>query len=500
MNDATHPPHPDPISRELVFVLGHPRSGFSPQSRKLLSYLARPTQSGGFDQAAIAADVLGRKADFQPDIDPLVRVAISRLRKSLGAFYDRFGGHRSFRLAIPQGKYCIVSMANDPFLMRDSMPAETTPAFGWTVTTDAAPEARAMGHRIDRVLSARIVETSLVHDGALRADRIPAVSFDSALDQAERAGSACLARIHVGALCERISLGLHCPANRHAAKVDDLGTHQHGLDVDRLVQRLIVRLADPLQSSVPRRLARAFPNSRLALAMRFFRFIATQDRTLLPECLDALEGAVGSRLSSPLIQALRIDAIRANYTFATGAGPDLSDDLLAAACRVLDCDPYQVYATLAHAYAAIAVDARDLPDVTGPGDQAVLWDGSMREDRDLYLTLTALRRDALPDLAVGRSSSFVGDVSRILSAMLHEDHATAAHAAFASRQTENFWTRILQCSVAVDLGQQPRAQRIFARLKTEVPQVEDFAGRAVVTMIPNCDLRSRIFHNLTQLS
>ncbi|TCO73871.1 hypothetical protein [Rhodovulum euryhalinum] len=54
---------------------------------------------------AVAVDVLGRPADFDPASDGIVRVEIARLRKTLDAYFDGPGRNDSLAIRIPRGQY-----------------------------------------------------------------------------------------------------------------------------------------------------------------------------------------------------------------------------------------------------------------------------------------------------------------------------------------------------------------------------------------------------------
>ena len=58
----------------------------SPRSRDFVRYIVEETLAGGQDglsQAAIAVRVFGRRADFDPTVDPIVRIQAGRLRRYL---------------------------------------------------------------------------------------------------------------------------------------------------------------------------------------------------------------------------------------------------------------------------------------------------------------------------------------------------------------------------------------------------------------------------------
>lgn len=484
------------LHRELDFVLTHTHAALSPQSRRLLTYLGDALQGVDPDQHLIARDVLGLGCGFDPGVDPNVRVAVSRLRTALSAFYDTHGGFRAFRLTLPVGRYQLRVVRNDPVVMPGEAEAGTTPVFAWTVTSDGTPEANSLRHRIDRLLSARIVEAPLIHDGALRADRLPPTTGDAALEDMRQSGKTMLAEISVGARTAPIRLTMTCPRERHLPMTRCLPPVGDNADIDRVVQRIVVGLTDPLYSPLPKRLADAYPATRLALALDFFRFMTTQDRRLLRTNLDALQSAAQSRLASPLIKALHIDAMRANYAFATGEVAEFRDDIVERAWRNFETDPYQPYSALSYAYAAIATGANHVPDMSCQGRADIRWEGSLAEDRDLYQTLLAFDGNQIEHISDSGSGSFFSEISLILKAIRDDDFELAASRAFAPRRAENFWTRTLQSSIAADLGRRSLSRQIFAQLISENPGAEDFAGRAIVTMIPDEHVHARILHNL----
>jgi adenylate cyclase len=71
-----------------------------------LLYLAefeRSGQAGAPDQVAIATEILGRGAGFDPKVDSIVRVEIGRLRRTLDRFYAKAGASDDVQLCIPGG-------------------------------------------------------------------------------------------------------------------------------------------------------------------------------------------------------------------------------------------------------------------------------------------------------------------------------------------------------------------------------------------------------------
>lgn len=106
---------------ELDRLLGDPRFRITDRHRDILRYLAElhfNGVSGGAKAYSIAVDVLGRTSDFEPSLDPIVRIEMSRLRSALDAYYSAFGQGRSVRLELPRGCYMVRFGAAEPQALR----------------------------------------------------------------------------------------------------------------------------------------------------------------------------------------------------------------------------------------------------------------------------------------------------------------------------------------------------------------------------------------------
>ena len=93
---------------ELRRVLSHGLSGASERQRALLRYLVTEEiegRGGRIKAYSIATDVLGRPADFDAQLDLIVRVEIGRLRQALERHYLSSGPGPNLSIAIPKGQY-----------------------------------------------------------------------------------------------------------------------------------------------------------------------------------------------------------------------------------------------------------------------------------------------------------------------------------------------------------------------------------------------------------
>jgi hypothetical protein len=65
--------------------------------------LEEPTDE--IKEYTIGAEALGRKPDFDPKTDPIVRVQVYRFKQKLKEYYELEGAQESIRVEIPKGHY-----------------------------------------------------------------------------------------------------------------------------------------------------------------------------------------------------------------------------------------------------------------------------------------------------------------------------------------------------------------------------------------------------------
>jgi hypothetical protein len=94
---------------ELEWLLESGALGRSANLVKVLRYICEETAAGradGIKEYSIAVDALGRKPDFDPQSDTIVRVTVHTLRKRLIDFYETGeGSSHAVRVVIPPGGY-----------------------------------------------------------------------------------------------------------------------------------------------------------------------------------------------------------------------------------------------------------------------------------------------------------------------------------------------------------------------------------------------------------
>ena len=86
---------------ELASILASGAFKRSPKLSRLLSYVCEKSLRGEADQVteySIALDVLERDANFDPQVDSIVRVDMYHLRKRLKSYYEGEGKETQSRL------------------------------------------------------------------------------------------------------------------------------------------------------------------------------------------------------------------------------------------------------------------------------------------------------------------------------------------------------------------------------------------------------------------
>lgn len=106
--EGTEAPSPEVTLGELERLLASSDFDGTPRSRAFLRFIVEETLGGrqeGLTQAAVATKVFGRRQDFDPTIDPIVRIQAGRLRRSLERYYLLAGKENPVRIELPRGGY-----------------------------------------------------------------------------------------------------------------------------------------------------------------------------------------------------------------------------------------------------------------------------------------------------------------------------------------------------------------------------------------------------------
>ena len=106
-------PHPDELSLDerwqlALRIASSPLFSKATQLREILLYITRQwllDENVVIKEQEIACRVLGRRGDFNPAEDNIVRVQISHLRRKLDEYFKGPGAEELLKLTIPRGSY-----------------------------------------------------------------------------------------------------------------------------------------------------------------------------------------------------------------------------------------------------------------------------------------------------------------------------------------------------------------------------------------------------------
>ena len=96
------------VREALERVIASPDFDTSRRSRDFLRFIVEEALAGrgeAITQAAIATRVFGRREDFDPVVDPIVRIQAGRLRRSLERYYLLSGAGDPLRIDLARGTY-----------------------------------------------------------------------------------------------------------------------------------------------------------------------------------------------------------------------------------------------------------------------------------------------------------------------------------------------------------------------------------------------------------
>lgn len=115
---APHPtPGPELIREQLDQILGNARFLSSPRCQHLLRYLVEAALAGNTEnlkERNLGIDVFKRDPNYDTNADPVVRVAVSEIRKKLAQYYYESGDPGQVRIELHPGSYVPVFSQPDP--------------------------------------------------------------------------------------------------------------------------------------------------------------------------------------------------------------------------------------------------------------------------------------------------------------------------------------------------------------------------------------------------
>jgi TolB-like protein len=118
------------IRQHVEGIVASPAFGGSGRRGRLLRYLVEKALSGEpVKEYSIGVDVFEKRRDYDPRLDPAVRVEIGRLRTKLNEYYSSAGTDAPIRIEIPRGSYSPV-FETVPQTMPCAEPAPQPPPQG----------------------------------------------------------------------------------------------------------------------------------------------------------------------------------------------------------------------------------------------------------------------------------------------------------------------------------------------------------------------------------
>jgi TolB-like protein len=102
-------PPPDQLRAHVEKLLSSQALGGSEQLKRLLEVVVERTANGDtVKEYTLGVEAFGRPADYDPKIDPIVRVQARRLRTKLDEYYSTEGVGDPIRVTMPKGGYVLV--------------------------------------------------------------------------------------------------------------------------------------------------------------------------------------------------------------------------------------------------------------------------------------------------------------------------------------------------------------------------------------------------------
>jgi TolB-like protein len=98
----------DAVRRQLDEILSSTIFDASDRNRRFLRYIVEEALANRADRIkgySIGISVFDRDENFDPQIDPVVRIEAGRLRRSLERYYLIDGGRATVRISVPKGGY-----------------------------------------------------------------------------------------------------------------------------------------------------------------------------------------------------------------------------------------------------------------------------------------------------------------------------------------------------------------------------------------------------------
>lgn len=502
-------PDPAAIRQQLAAILANERFQASQRSRGLLAFLVEEALAGRGERLKgfyIACEFLGRGAEFDPLIDPIVRIEMGKLRRALELYYLSEGLRDAFRIEIPKGNYqprfvapgaekpAAVPAVGDgqPLLGRASLVIRCAAA-------DAQPGSADFALGLAQQLAARLDRLDDVYVLAGDGDEASGARF--VLSASVRSQSA---RVRVGVRLDDRLRGLQVWADSMTEQDEDLFALE-----DALAQRIAHLIADPntgqmfvaLGAAVADR-AQPSPEERVA------RFNTDHMRRLNDPAWqqEARAGLAALVREQPAFAAARAAMAKAlNDAFLLGE-VDVSamQEALAHAREALRLEPESQHSLAALTNACIALGEHDMAlqaierslQQNAPGSSAralaavkLIMLGEAERAEQLLADCEQHGGTLAPMLAVGRA----------LLAWLRGEHAQALAAVSRDMLARSFWGGLVLVLSLAETGELEAARRALPAVLESNPAFARDPQRFLAVSLYRQDWREKLAATLAKL-
>ena len=336
----------------------------SPRSRAFVRFIVEETLAGrqdGLTQAAIAVKVFGRREDFDPTIDPIVRIQAGRLRRSLERYYLLTGADDPVRIELPRGGYVPLLRRADPAEASEAGTNGPEPAEdpgGWPSIV-LSVRSGGQGEGGSDEAAARFVDHLAVELDRYRDVRV-ALRRDAERPLPLQGGSFSL----TGQLLEedghpRVAVHLQdCRTDRQVWAEEYRGNPGQSGDFHRETAKVVAARVASEQGIVAQTLCgQTLPpeteGTTYGALLRSYRFFLTREPADLVPALEALRRAVAADPECALawVQLSRLHV--ANHAFEVAPADTSIEQGLAFAQNAVRLDPSSQRARAALAFALL---------------------------------------------------------------------------------------------------------------------------------------------------
>jgi adenylate cyclase len=488
------------VLAQLERILASDDFDTSERSREFLRFVVEETLRGHADavnQHQIATSVFGRRDDFDPTTDPIVRMQAGRVRRALEHYYLTAGRDDPLVIEIPKGSYI--------------------PQFRREVTTHARPTllVETFSNATEDP-SVDFMAQGLASDLAIELDRYR--HFDVSLGQPQEPPRASHPRFSVSGTLATVEDALKISLRlvdadtghqlwgeqfRHDRAGPELGTF-----LDELASRLAATLADE-RGVLPRYISRESirrpgePGTYEAI-LRYYHFDLAPSLETFQEAITALRQAVEREAEYGLAWAHLARLYATNYSLELVEEETPIENALSFAETASRLEPLdrRICATKAFVH----LIRGDIEEGRLEVDHAL----ALNPDSLFFLDAVGYLLTLLGDWERGpelsrravRLNPYHRDVAHAglwLDALRREDYETALHASQAFAQPGHFWSPLMRAVALAYLDRLDEASPLVESILGLKPNFGERGRWLIERYVKFDDLVARIERGLAKL-